>query len=325
MTTSQTRSASILPNTTRSPLLVLPPETFLQICKSLSPADLLSLSTVCKTFYNDLCHNDSITIQEIWRKSRLDYIPCRELGPLEGMTERDYIKFLMEDKCGFCGVKNRVTRIYWERGVRACLGCFREKTIHEDSLSYIKNINPNMITFLSSSTHKDGNKNWRYWFNQVQSKNNEFQLLSQSERDDWIKRQSFIFAQREQQLALRRQEDDRCREHVLIERRKAINSKLEEMCSLKNPDGSQKYTRFILDMCPSLERCYKYERPFNERGWIILKPKLIKEYHEITERLVVSSDDGSSSRDDESSDDESDARMAMFFLAYALNSLVNHS
>ncbi|CAG8758523.1 7785_t:CDS:2, partial [Racocetra persica] len=192
-------------NTTiRSSLLTLPPETFLQICKSLSPADLLSLSTVCKTFYNDLCHSDSITIQEIWRQSRLEHIPCRELGPLEGMTERDYIRFLMEDKCGFCGVKNRVTRIYWERGVRAY-----------------------------------GNKNWRYWFNQVQSKNTEFQLLSQQERDDWVKQQSLVFSQREQQLILRRQEDDKCREHVLIERRKAINSKLEEMCSLKNPDGSQ--------------------------------------------------------------------------------------
>ncbi|CAG8774244.1 13604_t:CDS:2, partial [Racocetra fulgida] len=82
----QISESSYIPKANKpSPLCTLPPETFLQICKSLSPADLLSLSRTCKLFYNDLCCEDSLTIQEIWRQSRHSFMPYRKLVPPDGM------------------------------------------------------------------------------------------------------------------------------------------------------------------------------------------------------------------------------------------------
>ncbi|CAG8809428.1 3240_t:CDS:1, partial [Racocetra fulgida] len=50
----------------RSYFLSLAPETFLHICTYLSPVDLLSLSKVCKQFYNDLSIGESSsTVQKI--------------------------------------------------------------------------------------------------------------------------------------------------------------------------------------------------------------------------------------------------------------------
>ncbi|CAG8644178.1 17960_t:CDS:2, partial [Racocetra fulgida] len=56
------------------------------------------------------------TIQEIWRQSRLIFMPYRQMGPPEGMNEKEYVRFLVEDKCYFCGRRNKNSRIYWERG-----------------------------------------------------------------------------------------------------------------------------------------------------------------------------------------------------------------
>ncbi|CAG8727974.1 4554_t:CDS:2 [Cetraspora pellucida] len=104
-------------STSYSPLITLPPEIFLNICRHLPPFDLFSLSRVCRLFYHDLCLGESVTIQEIWRQSRLVFMPYRQMGPPEGMNEKEYVRFLVEDKCYFCGRRNKNSRIYWERGI----------------------------------------------------------------------------------------------------------------------------------------------------------------------------------------------------------------
>src|SRR5256885_7186234 len=52
-----------------SPIINLPPELFAKFCAFLSPTDLLVLSQVCRTFFGYLCAPNSISTQQIWKKS----------------------------------------------------------------------------------------------------------------------------------------------------------------------------------------------------------------------------------------------------------------
>src|SRR3990170_9127002 len=72
----------------------IPPEIFINICQDLPPVDLLSLARVCKTFYKYLCSTNSTTTQEIWRNSRITFLPFVQMPPPEGMTELQYVKLV---------------------------------------------------------------------------------------------------------------------------------------------------------------------------------------------------------------------------------------
>ncbi|CAG8481593.1 1049_t:CDS:2, partial [Scutellospora calospora] len=210
-----------------SPLCTLPPETFLQICKSLSPADLLSLSRTCKLFYNDLYCEDSLAIQEIWRQSRYSFMPYRKLVPPEGMSERQYVRFLLENKCHFCGRKRKSTKVYWERRVRCCAGCLETRMVLH--------------------CRWDMNGTRIYWKDQVIEKIKEIESLSQTDRLKWGEQQYKKYKQSERELNRRNIEDQSARRQQRYERKKA----------------------------------YKYNRPFTERSWKILKQKLVREYYEL--------------------------------------------
>ncbi|CAG8706029.1 10216_t:CDS:1, partial [Scutellospora calospora] len=69
---------------------------FINICQYLPPKDLLSLARVCKRFNGYLSSETSTTTQEIWRVSRISYLPYLQMPPPEGMTERQYVKLVLE-------------------------------------------------------------------------------------------------------------------------------------------------------------------------------------------------------------------------------------
>ncbi|CAG8552034.1 23275_t:CDS:2 [Dentiscutata erythropus] len=252
-TTSSTQTSS------SSNLLRLPLEIFLEICKSLTPVDLLSLSLVCKTFYNDLCCGESKTIQEIWRQSRLTFMPFREMGPPEGMNEREYIRFLIENKCYFCGSKTRVTRIYWERRVRSCIKCFKENTVLEGIDNRIKLI-------LQRPFLQNGSLSNRFWRDQVESKYAELCNVIVKDQNEWIYDQYQLYNILQREIAERRREDVLSRENQRSQRIQGISEKLDLMCEEIDENGLVKYQRYLLERCPSLCKCYTYERPFSERG-----------------------------------------------------------
>ncbi|CAG8439165.1 12104_t:CDS:2 [Dentiscutata heterogama] len=230
---------------TSSSLIRLPLETFLEICKSLTPVDLLSLSLVCKTFYNDLCCGESKTIQEIWRQSRLTFMPFREMDPPEGMNEREYIRFLIENKCYFCGSKTRVTRIYWERRVRSCIKCFKENTILEGIDNRIKLI-------LQRPFLQNGSLSNRFWRDQVESKYAELCNVDVKDQNEWIYEQYQLYNILQREIAERRREDVLSRENQRSQRIQGISDKLDLMCE-----------------------------EIDENGWKILRQKLIKEYPQV--------------------------------------------
>ncbi|GBB83605.1 hypothetical protein RclHR1_01030020 [Rhizophagus clarus] len=106
----------------------IPPEIFINICQDLPPIDLLSLARVCKKFYLYLCSTNSTTTQEIWKNSRLTFLPFVQMPPPEGMSELQYVKLVTERGCQFCK-KARIRKVYWAFLVRCCRKCLEDRTI----------------------------------------------------------------------------------------------------------------------------------------------------------------------------------------------------
>ncbi|CAG8842396.1 24252_t:CDS:2, partial [Racocetra persica] len=177
-----------------SPLCTLPPETFLQICKSLSPADLLSLSRTCKLFYNDLCCEDSLTIQEIWRQSRHSFMPYRKLVPPEEMSERHSLL------CGMLGITYGQVHI-----------CDNYKIDSQD-------IEPIILQILHCRWDKNGTR--IYWKDQIVEKIKEIESLPQTDRLEWGEQQYTKYKQNERELNRRSIEDHSARRQQRYERKK---------------------------------------------------------------------------------------------------------
>jgi hypothetical protein len=105
----------------------LPPELFAKFCTFLSPADLFTLSRVCRKFRKYLCAPNSLSTQQIWRESRLQFM-TEVVPPPEGMTEEKYIILLMKEQgCQICNSQR--CKIYWEFEVRCCEVCFLNNTV----------------------------------------------------------------------------------------------------------------------------------------------------------------------------------------------------
>jgi hypothetical protein len=106
-----------------------PPEIFIKICSFLPPVDLFTLSQVCRKFRGYLCAPNSFATQQIWKESRLKFIPKEKFPPPKGMSEEEYVKLLMTERgCQICK-RIKVCEIYWEFAIRCCATCFREKTV----------------------------------------------------------------------------------------------------------------------------------------------------------------------------------------------------
>jgi hypothetical protein len=114
--------------TISSPNTNFPPEIFIEICSSLSPAELLTLSQVCRVFRGYLCAPNSMATQQIWRKSRLQFIPKEDMPPPKGMSEEKYVELLMTERgCQVCK-RTKECKIYWEFIIRCCYKCYSIKT-----------------------------------------------------------------------------------------------------------------------------------------------------------------------------------------------------
>jgi len=112
-----------------SSILEFPPEVFTKIFSFLPPSDLFTLSQVCCKFRGYLCAPNCFATQQIWKKSRLQFMPMENLPPPEGMSEEKYVELLLEERgCQICKRK-KLCKIYWEFKVRCCEECFDKKTV----------------------------------------------------------------------------------------------------------------------------------------------------------------------------------------------------
>src|ERR671938_678148 len=92
-----------------------PPEIFTNICSFLPPKDLFTFSQVCRKFRGYLCAPNCFSTQQIWKESRLQFMPEEDMPPPEGMSEEKYVELLLEERgCQFCKSSKELCEIYWE-------------------------------------------------------------------------------------------------------------------------------------------------------------------------------------------------------------------
>ncbi|RIB23573.1 hypothetical protein C2G38_2170840 [Gigaspora rosea] len=272
-------SKSLTVNSSSS-LCKLPPEILLNICKNLSPYDLISLSKVCKLFHNDLCQGDSLTIQQIWRESRLSFMHYRQMAPPDGMKERDYVLWLLDLRCEFCKKKTSLD-ISWEFRVRTCSKCLEDNFVRHNDLS--SSLTSGIPTFiLNCVPWKRDDRHYRvriFREEQVREKYNEYMRVPEHEREEWKKQQLDKVLQIQRDSSIRRVEDELAKEGRKEYRRKIIRERFNKMLKETNDDGSLKYNENILKNCPALQNAFNYDTYFSERAWKLLKGKLIKEHN----------------------------------------------
>jgi hypothetical protein len=103
-------------------IISLPPELFIIICSFLPPNDLYSLSKVCRKFHEYLSTSNSSTTQQIWKESRLKFMPNETMPPPEGMIEKRYVELLMINLgCQIC--KQNKCELCWGLEIRCCEEC----------------------------------------------------------------------------------------------------------------------------------------------------------------------------------------------------------
>ncbi|CAG8598961.1 523_t:CDS:2 [Acaulospora morrowiae] len=113
----------------------LPSEIIIDICSYLHPVDLYSLTSTCKR-YRSLLWSKSTTTQEIWKTSRIRYIPHQTFPPPEEMCEQQYIWLMViAQRCRYCGEKDRFRlSAHWELGAYCCDECLELRSISHDVL-----------------------------------------------------------------------------------------------------------------------------------------------------------------------------------------------
>ncbi|CAG8487992.1 17074_t:CDS:2 [Racocetra fulgida] len=270
--------------------IVLPPEMFINVCQYLPPKDLLSLARVCKRFNGYLSAETSTTTQEIWRASRTAYLPHLQMSPPEGMTERQYVKLVLERGCQFCD-RSKIRKVYWEK--EDLLPEYMDDGRLSDDviagLTYIPSWVRRSYTYMRNSRMCPSSL---YWTDHVLKTVQEYQSLPQHIRNDWIKQKREEGLAKMKEVNQRRLDYDRgIRELVhqnslkKNERTRLIKSKIQAMKSEKNANNCLKYDNFILEQCPTYNnhmfmQIRQSPQPFTERSWVLLKKKLLKEYEE---------------------------------------------
>ncbi|GBC23130.2 hypothetical protein GLOIN_2v1868709 [Rhizophagus irregularis DAOM 181602=DAOM 197198] len=170
----------------------LPPEIFIEVCSFLSPAELITLSQVCRVFRGYLCAPNSLTTQEIWKKSRLQFIPKEDIPPPKGMSEEKYVQLLMIERgCQVCK-RIKECKIYWEFAIRCCHKCYSIKTVTRFELTrincpteFISILPYTHVGFIVCSKY--------YWIEQVDLAYYHYYNLSKSKKKIWLKNRKRIF------------------------------------------------------------------------------------------------------------------------------------
>ncbi|CAG8458232.1 7711_t:CDS:2 [Cetraspora pellucida] len=279
--------------------IILPPEMFINVCQYLPPKELLSLARVCKRFNGYLSVETSTTTQEIWRASRTAYLPYLQMSPPEGMTERQYVKLVLERGCQFCD-RSKIRKVYWEFFVRSCEDYLLPEYMDDGRLSddvisgltYIPSWVRRSYTYMRNSRMCPSSL---YWTDHVLKTVQEYQSLPAYPphiRNDWIKQKREEGIAKMKEVNQRRLDYDRGLRELVhqnslkkTERSRLIKSKIQTMKAEKNANNCSKYDSLILELCPTYQnhmfmQVRQSPQPFTERSWVLLKKKLLKEYEE---------------------------------------------
>ncbi|UZO21587.1 uncharacterized protein OCT59_013974 [Rhizophagus irregularis] len=176
-----------------SPITIIPLELFIEICSYLPPVDLFTFSQVCRKFRGYLCAPNSFATQQIWKKSRLEFMPKEDMPPPEGMSEEKYAVLLMAERgCQICK-QTKECKIYWEFTIRCCKKCFYKNAISRFDL-IIKIKCPLEFVNIMPCTHTGYFfcKKY-YWKEQVDLAYSQYYGLLRKEKKIWLDGKKQVF------------------------------------------------------------------------------------------------------------------------------------
>ncbi|GBB84633.1 hypothetical protein RclHR1_01120021 [Rhizophagus clarus] len=176
-------------STVHSPIINIPSELFIEICSFLSPHELLTLSQVCRKFRGCLCAPNSLVTQQIWKDSRLKFMPKEDMPPPEGMSEEKYAELLMKERgCQIC-IRTKECRIYWEFAIRCCERCHSNKTMSQCLIT--KDKYPSEFVNIMPYSYNEPTK--YYWKENVYLAYSQYNCLSENEKKIWLDNMKYIF------------------------------------------------------------------------------------------------------------------------------------
>ncbi|CAI2186529.1 16149_t:CDS:2 [Funneliformis geosporum] len=283
----------------------IPPEIFINICKDLPPIDLLSLAQVCKKFYGYLCSTNSITTQEIWKNSRLTFLPFVQMAPPEGMTELQYVKLVSERGCQFCK-KPRIRKVYWAFLVRCCKECLEEKTIRLDQVRH-RLLSPNSIpddmlcglTFITGFYKSGWDRNPKhrpanlYLIQDVNKVYTEFTRLDVNGKKEWIKLKREEGKRKMEEVSKREAEHENEYWTKTMENSKKRDDRATTIDNFirqeKNEYGFPRFKMSVVEQCTTYNKAMMSTSTsrFTERAWIGFRNRLIPEYTQLLSILKM--------------------------------------
>lgn len=167
----------------------IPSEILIEICRYLHPVDLYSLASVCKRYRNLLWSKCSTTTQEIWKNSRLKYVPNLSMTPPVEMSEQEYIwLMLILKKCMFCEERNKFElTMYWEFRIYCCQKCLDDRTVSRHTLLNEWNVHDILLScFIQLQRSSNPRDPPLYLIEDVKTTLNNYNQLSEDEKPHWI-------------------------------------------------------------------------------------------------------------------------------------------
>ncbi|CAG8676150.1 9328_t:CDS:2 [Acaulospora morrowiae] len=266
-----------------SHMTIIPVDIFIEICSHLHPLDLFTLIEVCKQFRYWL-NSASPGTQDIWRTSRLKFLPYLQLKPFADMDEQSYTRLgLIEKGCQFCGTRKEYCKVYWVFRVRCCKKCFNRKVVSNRDLpsgALLLVDTSNCLPYLRKGPEYDSPK--MFWFRDVRAICKEFKSLTREDAAIWYRKKRSEAHKIMEDTRKRRK--DEC--YWLISRRKQDKKEFEkiihELRDMQRDDGESKYVvRWIWEL-KSCTKAFELSRePYIEKDWKILKRAMMTEYEEL--------------------------------------------
>jgi hypothetical protein len=261
----------------------LPTEIILEILKFLHPKVLLLLLQVNKRL-NQILSEKSNTILQLWKKSRIFFLEKRILDPPKKLNEREYVQFLLNEKCNSC--KKKYTICSWKSLTKYCKKYADEKNKNVIGL-YFENYKYNIKNEILK--RKDVFA-WEEQLKEIKELSKTIKFLVDINYIIHYKIKN-KYKDLYEYINQREEEDKIYEKYKIVLRKIEINKKIDEMCLEKDENNNYKYQKYYLQECKSLLLAYKYKTEFNEKSWKTLKEKITIEYYEIIERFKIKPDD----------------------------------
>ncbi|CAG8488313.1 4832_t:CDS:2 [Ambispora leptoticha] len=278
----------------------VPPEIFATICEYLDPPELFALASTCRKFHDYLCSEESGVTQQIWKASRMLYLPSLTDPPWEGMDQRRYTALLiLQRTCQICGKTQdeKPVPLYWEFHLRCCDSCFSKNTASHLQLMrdkvpreilattpyiLVTSSTPCMVKVRNSTKIHVLKRLHVYWRPHITEAQNKWEAMKPEDQEGWLDKQPRLSSKME---AYKRRKTAYAQE-ILKKAEETRRTRLAyALEALKNEvylDGTPKFYAPMFDYCSTREQPLQFFI-FTDNDWVRWRNRMEAEYRKMME------------------------------------------